>query len=507
MGRRKPPDERSGGERKGIMTERKSAETRTREGILAALDALGGLSVQEDTLTFEGTRMILPASMEGNVGDAIDYLRDWREQMEEGYSFTRVFPFRPADGAAAFDRAMKRLFGSTGVGQATYSMFGGRRPPEFRTIEIGPGVTAQVPWGNVQFSPLDATFTTGATRTENGLCFALSVEAPRKHRRRIEGFFDAVDRELRERSIFRGKAINGAEEPTFLDLSGVDGHTVVYAAEVMTQLEANLWSLLDHSDIMRELRIPLKRAVLVEGPYGTGKTLAGALTAQRAIANGWTYVLCRPGVDDLMTTLKTAQLYAPAVVWFEDIDTVGSGGSTMYISRLLDALDGVTAKGVEVVAGFTTNHVDRLQKGLLRPGRIDTVIHIGELDAIGIERLIKVVVPAKLLGKIDYAKVATAFTGYVPAFAREAIDRAMRYSIARNGGYPDSVTTADLVNAAQGLRAQHGLMESATEGSNPTTLDGRITSIVEDVVGRSRLGDHGDLMEIDEVDVSRVGTK
>ena len=483
-----------------------SEEDTTRANILAALDRLGGLTVTEDALLFEGTRFVLPATMKGSIPSAIKYLKDYQEQQEEEYSFSRTFPFRPLDGAAAFDRTMKRVFGSTGIGQATYSMFG-RTPPQFRTIMTGHKTTSQVPWGAVAFSPLDATFYTGGTMDpERGALFTLAVEAPRKHRVRIEGFFDAVADELAQRSIYRGKAINGAEEPAFLDVSVIDPSTVVYSAEVMTQLNANLWALLDHTEIMRDLKIPLKRAVLVEGPYGTGKTLAGALTAQRAVANGWTYVLCRPGVDDLMTTLRTAQLYAPAVVWFEDIDTVGSGGSTMYISRLLDALDGVTAKGTEIVAGFTTNHVDKLQKGLLRPGRIDTVIHIGELDAAGIEKLIKVVVPPRLLGKVDYAKVATAFTGYVPAFAREAIDRAMRYSIARNGGTPDEVTTADLVNAAQGLRAQHGLMESAAEGSAPVTLDGALTARLEEVLNRAVVRDSDLPLRVSARDVARVGT-
>lgn len=466
----------------------KTAETRTKETILRELDRLGGLTVQEDSLTFEGSKIILPKSMEGRVRDAVRYLENWEAQQEETYTFSQRFPYRPDDGAAAFDRAMKRLFGSTGIGQAQWSFFG-PVPPELRTINVSPTETIQVPWGEINFSPLDATFVTSATNDRDmGVVFVLGVRAPRKHRQRIAGFFRVVEDELRERSIFRGKAINGAQEPGFVDLSTVDSSTVVYSADVMTQLGANLWSLLDHTALMRELGIPLKRAVLVEGPYGTGKTLAGALTAQRAVANGWTFVLNRPGEDDLLTTLRTAQLYAPAVVWFEDIDTVGGAGdgSSMFVSKLLDALDGITAKGVEVVAGFTTNHVERLQKGLLRPGRIDTVIHIGELDAAGFERLVKVTVPDRYLSPdIDYAQVAESFTGYVPAFAKEAIDRAMRYSIARTGGHLEQVTTDDLVNAATGLRAQHALMAEASESTARPTVDALFREITEGVLDRT----------------------
>ena len=129
---------------------------------------------------------------------------------------------------------------------------------------------------------------------------------------------------------------------------------------------------------------------------------------------------------------------------------------------------------------------------------------VAKIEVVGY--LIKVVVPPRLLGKVDYTKVATAFTGYVPAFAREAIDRAMRYSIARNGGTPDEVTTADLVNAAQGLRAQHGLMESAAEGSAPVTLDGALTARLEEVLNRAVVRDSDLPLRVSARDVARVGT-
>lgn len=466
-----------------------------REQILATLAALGSSSVTDDDLIFEGTKFVLPAHFGSGTSGAdrgIKYLQDWKNQQQETFTFQRTFAYRPWDGAAAFDRAMRRVFGTSGIGKAVESFFGSR-PPQMVSITVGPGEQLQVPWGHIGFSPLDATFALGASQnSEQGLVFAVGVEAPLRYRKHIEGFFGIVEEELKLRSIYRGKAFMGTEDPVFMDTDAIDPNTVVYSGDVNTQLATNLWSLLRHSDAMRRNKIPLKRSVLLEGPYGTGKTMAGYLTAKEAVANGWTFILARPGKDDLADVLKMAQVYAPAVVWYEDMDVVARGNSTMQVSQLLDALDGIAAKGVDVVAGFTTNFADQIQKGALRPGRLDAVIHIGELDDAGVEKLCRVVIPADRQGEIDYTQVALAFDGALrlPAFVKEAIDRAMRYSIARNGGELDTIVTEDLVNAANGLRPQLELMLAANEGVRTSDVDKALKSLLTETVDGAELMDH-----------------
>jgi transitional endoplasmic reticulum ATPase len=343
-----------------------SANDIAKRAVLDTLDTLGGLTVQDDALLFQGEKFILPEQMEGQIPSAIKYLKDYQDQQETTYNYNRTFKYRPWDGAAAFDRTMKRLFGTTGIGTAFWGgPFVGEVKPEFVSIDVAPGETTQVPWGMVRFEPLQADFYLQGTKDrELGVLFVLSVGAPRKNRRRITAFFDELERELRTNSIYRGKAITGAANPGFLDTSLVDPKKVVYSDDVLTQLDASVWSLLRYSDRMRELGMPLKRQVLLEGPYGTGKTLAGMLTAQIAEQNNWTFILCRPGQDDLFECLRTAQLYAPAVVQFEDVDTVAGQGTKQDMSALLDALDGITNKGVDVVGLFTTNNVEQLHKGV-----------------------------------------------------------------------------------------------------------------------------------------------
>lgn len=472
-----------------------SQQEKTQEQIIKTLAELGNLTVANDDLSFSGNKFVLPEQFRGNISAAIRYLHEVEVAEETKYSFNKEFPYRWQDGAAAFDRAMKFLFGSSGLG-GTIQNFFSKTPPTFVTIPVGPKETLQVPWGRVLFPPLDAQFDLGiAESKEYGKIFTLNVLAPRKYRAPIEAFFKIVEFELKERSIFRGKAFYGGEEPIFKDVLGFDTSSIVYSESVLSDLNTHMWSLLKYTDEMRKNNLPLKRAILVEGPFGSGKTSAGTITGKIAVENGWTFVIARPGEERLGDILKTARLYAPSVVWFEDID-VAQGKSDLEVSALLDMLDGVTTKGSEVLAGFTTNHVEQIQKPVLRPGRLDAIIHIGSLDGPGYEKIIKLRVPAgKLNPNIDFPSVTTVYEELkmLPAFVSEAIDRAMRSSMARNNGKLLEINAIDLIDAAKSLTYQLNLMNDATVGVEKNKLEDTFASIVSGVLSDTGVFDsYGD---------------
>lgn len=448
-----------------------TVQKETERLILAELARLGGNLIEEDALEFTGKKVILPESMAGDINAAIKWLSEHQEQQETEHRFRRTFRYRPLDGAYALYAALRTIWGNTGLGKGIHSFFG-YTPPTFITIDVGVNQTAQVPQGRIDFPPLKAEIYLGGTNDPDlGALFELIVDCPRKFRGHVEGLFLAVENELRKGSIYKGKAITGADIPTYIDTTKVDPDKVVFSEEVLTQLGANIWSVLRHSDQMRKYGMTLKRAVLLAGEYGTGKTLTAYLTAQVAEAMGWTFVFCRPGQDDLERTMKTALLYAPAVVFFEDIDVLAEHGEPEAVQRLLDLFDGITAKNQDCLAVLTTNHLTKIHRAMLRPGRLDAVIQLGGLDAFGLTRLIRAKVPAEQLGDLDIDRIAQAMDGFLPAFCGEAIDRAMRYSIHRTNGKLNTLETDDFVEAALGLRPQLELMEGAGEGRIPPTLD------------------------------------
>lgn len=446
---------------------KKLERARTTE-LLARIAELGGKGMKEEDVVFEGQKLVLPTRFKGSLDSAIQYLARKRDEDEEISSFSQKYNYRPWDGARNAVLAMKKAFGMV-TGQATYSFFG-KNPPRYLQIPVGVDDTEEVPWGQFTVPLLeDTTFNFGASQSADyGQVFNLTVESPRKNRFVIEGLFKLIEEELQTNSIYRGKAIDGQTQPQFIDLRGFDPDKVVYSDQVQADLDANLWGVLRYSEESRKLGLPLKRSLLLTGPYGTGKSLAGLRTALEAESAGWTFIMARPGRDNFIEVMQTARLYQPAVVFMEDADTIASVDNEDLISQLLDVFDGIQSKNTDLMVVLTTNHPETLHKGMMRPGRLDAIVEIGALDGNGIRRLIQSIIPEKRLAKIiDYDKVVAAAEGYMPAFVKEMSDRAVRYALARNGGVlgDQVITTEDLVHSATGLRSQFDRMQEAPEHS------------------------------------------
>jgi chaperone BCS1 len=142
--------------------------------------------------------------------------------------------------------------------------------------------------------------------------------------------------------------------------------------------------------------IPYRRGYLLHGPPGTGKSsfiqaLAGELDYDIAVLN----VSERGMTDDKLNHLlskvppRTFVLLEDADAAFinrRTVDAEGYSGPTVTFSGLLNALDGV-ASAEERIMFLTTNHVDRLDEALIRPGRVDLSVKLGHATQYQIEKL------------------------------------------------------------------------------------------------------------------------
>jgi len=444
------------------------------------------LIVHDDDVKL-GDCFTIPSNM--TYEKAIAILKRKHEEQETVSNFAHEFRAKPYDGANAMMQVIKDKYGIS-FGKTEFGFFS-MNPPQMVTVKVSHKDTIQVPWGTIQIPSLEAAElkTYKIDNEDLGPIFAINATIKNKYKKQIQELFSEIEKYLLTGSIYRGKAIVGHDNPDFLNLEDFDSNQVVYSEDAQSVLETTVWAPIRMTELFRKENIPRKRAVLLYGPYGTGKTLAGQLTAEIAVANGWTFIAARPGRDNLEDTMRIARLYLPAVVFFEDVDGTAKPGEGDEVSEMLDVFDGITAKGGELMVLMTTNHVEKIHKAMLRPGRLDALIEIGALDRVGVEKLIKAAInPGKLDVDTNYDRVFTAMDGFFPAFIKEAVNRASSVAISRAKSSDYQIGTEDLRIAAISLKPQLEQMEAAFEKPTRSELSTAMGNVVEGVVVRKLEG-------------------
>ncbi len=186
-------------------------------------------------------------------------------------------------------------------------------------------------------------------------------------------------------------------------------------------------------------RIPA--GVLLEGPPGTGKTLLAKAVAGEASVpffsiSGSEFVEMFVGVgaSRVRDLFETAKKEAPAIIFIDEIDAVGrkrgigmGGGHDereQTLNQLLVEMDGFEGnEGVIVMAA--TNRADVLDPALLRPGRFDRQILVGNPDVKGREAILRVHSRNKKISKdIDLKLIAQQTPGFSGADLENLLNEA-----------------------------------------------------------------------------------
>jgi chaperone BCS1 len=142
-----------------------------------------------------------------------------------------------------------------------------------------------------------------------------------------------------------------------------------------------------------QMGIPWRRGYLLFGPPGTGKTsvayaLAGELKLKLCALS-----LANPKLNDNIIADLLQRTPPRSLILIEDIDAFFSArekqDSRLQISfsGLLNALDGVGAQEGRIVV-LTTNHREKLDAALIRPGRIDVEVELGNASVSQLRRLV-----------------------------------------------------------------------------------------------------------------------
>ena len=170
------------------------------------------------------------------------------------------------------------------------------------------------------------------------------------------------------------------------------------------------------------------KSIIFFGPPGTGKThfvkaIAGILS--------WWYIEIAPsmlmadGVEkigaNLRSMMEKSRNLDDAVIFIDEFEEIA--GSRDEGSRVDKSITNEFLKQVPLLKNnpnnillvCATNYIRRLDAALLRPGRFDCIIPIGELDASGRRTILEHYLSKLNMGEINLSQIVEMTSRYTPA--------------------------------------------------------------------------------------------
>jgi transitional endoplasmic reticulum ATPase len=432
-----------------------------------------------------GEKIVIPDGLSLERVDAVIHARIEYENMEFAPVAEIDAPF-VFEAAYALNQVLTQKFGW--ANSVPTPGFFGDKPPQMLTIPVGPGKNVQIPWGRFKLPNIgDGFLQSGITEKDDGrIVFQLTGKVKRIYEPIVNELVEDIKRHVREHSVYRGTAfrvklfdIHGERlpmpEPEFIELDTNVTAELVLPKTTDDSVKTNIFTPIQKTKEVIRHGIPLKRGILLAGPFGTGKTMIARATMEQALANGWTYVEAKD-IRELAEVVRLARQYGDkehgVVLFCEDIDRIMRGDDrSLGIDEVLNVIDGVESKGTSLMIVLTTNELEKITTALLRPGRLDAIIHVGPPDEAAAVRLARQYGRGLISENDPLTESAKLLAGKIPAVIREIVERSKLAAIRLTPeGEELSVSDEALLFSAQEMQEHINLLTPRAEDNRSETV-------------------------------------
>lgn len=435
-----------------------------------------------------GEKLLIPEEM--SIDRAIQMLEERKAFEAQTVNISEVFDVFPWDGALAFAQVLTDMYGWA-PHRPTPGFFGDT-PPQLITVQTDWNTSTQVPWGMFGLPNINGYMETGAELKDGRYQFSLEASCKRSGEAVVKQLFANLRVRLTNMSIYRGKAIKlrfrndngktiGLPEPKFLRVDDIDESGLIYSKNVQDAIENNLFTPIRRVRELKDNGIPVKRGVLLGGPFGTGKTLAAKVASKIAVQAGVTFIYISRA-DELPDAIAFAKQYQdPACVIFcEDIDRVMSGTRDVKMDDILNIVDGIDTKSQNLIIVLTTNALENINPAMLRPGRLDAVVHVERPDAEATSRLIRYYGGDAIDPAADLTHAGVILSGQIPAVVHEVVKRSKLAQLKLNPpNEPVRMLSAQAIEeAAHSIQKQAMLLDQNEPETEPT-LENSLAALID----------------------------
>lgn len=323
--------------------------------------------------------------------DALDYIDNELKQSKKMAKINyRIRCFRN-DGIYQLNQAISQVFGA--VVSKEQRNPSGESSVQTVDITLADGTRVKAPYGDISLEGLGEDSSININYDSSTHDLVITGKCQFRFSSLMDDIIEVTKHNLRTNSIYKGQAleISDINDPKILDLSGIDRQLMVLSKETEYALRP-IYARIMNPTMCLEKGIPLKFGALLEGGYGTGKTLLAFKLAKKAVANNWMFIYLKDPkllAEALRMSKIIDQSGHGVLIFVEDIDQVTRGNRDSAMQDILNTLDGGDTKDMNVITLFTTNHIELIEPTFLRGKRVGTIISMGPLDAETAEQFIR----------------------------------------------------------------------------------------------------------------------